>query len=223
MGEPGLVIFDNDGVLVDSEVLGNKVMAETLTACGYPITWEETVRRFLGGTLTGVRQTVEAELGRPLPGFEDRYQEALYGEIRRSLQAVPGVEKVVRGLVEAGTPICVASSGRHAKIRVALTTVGLWHHFEGRVFSSEDVVNPKPAPDLFLHAANRCGVPPGRCVVVEDSPTGVAAAKAAGMIVVGHVGLTSASALADAGADPVVGSMDELPEVLAALGVPIVP
>ncbi len=117
------------------------------------------------------------------------------------------------GLDAAGTPYCLASSGTHRRIRTALTTVGFWDRFEGRIFSAEDVAHGKPAPDLFLHAAATMGVVPGDCVVVEDSPLGVAAANAAGMTVFGYAAMTDPAKLT--AADEVFHKMTALPELIA--------
>jgi HAD superfamily hydrolase (TIGR01509 family) len=213
-----LVIFDNDGVLVDSEPLANWVLARLLTEFGYPITPEECVRRFMGRTLATVRSAVEGETGHPVPAdFESRYYEVLFDEFRSSLRPVAGIEAVLAALEREGTPICVASSARHEKIRVSLSVAGLAHHFGDRVFSAQDVRRGKPAPDLFLHAAAECGVEPERCLVIEDSPPGVRAAKSAGMTVIGFVGLIASGELAGAGADVVIESMDELVPAMAQL------
>lgn len=218
MGDWDLVIFDNDGVLVDSERLGNQVLSSVLTDYGYPISFDDCVQRFMGGSLGKVRRAVEEDRHVPLPAdFEASYQDRLLETFRSELQAVDGVEAVLDALERDGVPCCVASSGSHEKIRMSLTHVGLLHHFEGRVFSAHDVAHSKPAPDLFLHAATACRVVPECCVVVEDSPAGVAGAKAAGMAVVGHVSLLPGERLLTAGADLVVESMARLPGALAKL------
>jgi HAD superfamily hydrolase (TIGR01509 family) len=123
-----------------------------------------------------------------------------------------GVPAVLDALDQAGTPYCVASSGTHERIRTALTSVGLYKRFESRVFSAQDVEHGKPAPDLFMHAAGSLCIEPARCVVVEDSPLGVEAARAAGMQVIGYAGMTPAERLA--GADAVVDTMGALPGLL---------
>jgi HAD superfamily hydrolase (TIGR01509 family) len=205
-----LLILDNDGVLVDSEPIANRVLAELLTACGHPTTFEEAVRDYLGGTLRLVREIVEPRLGRPLPAdFEAGYHERLFARLRTELAVVAGV---VAALDAIDLPTCVASSGTHERIETTLATVGLLDRFAGRIFSAEDVARGKPYPDLFLYAAERMGAEPDRCLVVEDSPHGVAAAKAAGMTVIGYAGLTPARRLA--GADVVIERMTELPETV---------
>jgi HAD superfamily hydrolase (TIGR01509 family) len=201
-----LVIFDNDGVLVDSEPIANQVLADLLTGYGRPTTFEDSVNTYLGGTLQHVREIVEPGLGRPLPAdFEDSYHERLFARIRTELTAVPGVREA---LDEIGLPVCVASSGAHPRIEMTLKTVGLYDRFAGRIFSADDVSRGKPFPDLFLHAAEQCGTAPDRCVVIEDSPYGVTAGKAAGMTVIGYAGVTPAERLA--AADLIITSMAEL-------------
>lgn len=208
----GLVIFDNDGVLVDSERLANGILAELLTEAGLPYTFEETVRDFMGGSMASMRQQAEARLGRPLPAdLEDRYHQRLFDGFAH-LQAIEGVEAVLDHLQARGITYCLASSGTHRRIRTALTAVGFLARFEGRIFSAEDVAHGKPAPDLFLHAAASMGVKPADCVVVEDSPLGVAAANAAGMKVFGYAGMTDPAKLS--GADSVFHNMAALAELI---------
>jgi HAD superfamily hydrolase (TIGR01509 family) len=209
---PALVIFDNDGVLVDSERLANGILADLLTEAGLPYTLDEAVRDYMGGSMVSMRQKAEAKLGSPLPAdLEDRYHQRLF-EGFAHLQPVPGVREVLDRLDADGTTYCLASSGTHRRIRTALTTVGLWDRFEGRTFSSEDVEHGKPAPDLFLHAASSMGVKPDDCVVVEDSPLGVEAANAAGMRVYGFAAMTDPAKLSTATA--IFTAMDALPELL---------
>jgi HAD superfamily hydrolase (TIGR01509 family) len=209
-----LLILDNDGVLVDSEPIANEVLAELLTECGQPTTYEDSVRDYLGGTLRLVREIVEPRLGGPLPeDFEARYHERLFARMGTELTVVAGV---VAALDAIDLPMCVASSGTHERIEMALATVGLLARFAGRIFSAEDVARGKPYPDLFLYVAERMGAEPERCLVVEDSPHGVAAAKAAGMVVIGYAGLTPAERLA--AADIVITHMADLPRIrLAAI------
>lgn len=210
VGARDLVIFDNDGVLVDSEALANETLAQLLCECGWPTTAEACVAEFLGGTIESVRDVVEPRLGRRLPDeFEQRYHERLFARFPRELRAVPGVAAVVERVGDSG---CVASSGSRERIRLTLALTGLLGCFGDRLFSAEEVARGKPAPDLFLHAAARVGVAPTRAVVIEDSPFGVAAARAAGMRVLGYAGLTPASQLRDA--DAIFTSMTELPALL---------
>jgi HAD superfamily hydrolase (TIGR01509 family) len=208
------VIFDNDGVLVDSERLANTILAELLTEAGLPYTFDEAVHDFMGGSMVSMRELAEARLGSPLPAdLEDRYHRRLFDGFAQ-LQPVPGVRDVLDQLDSEGITYCLASSGTHRRIHTALTAVGFWDRFEGRIFSSEDVQHGKPAPDLFLHAASSMGVKPAECVVVEDSPLGVAAANAAGMKVFGFAAMTAPEKLASA--DAVFRDMTALPSLISA-------
>lgn len=214
MTRPELVIFDNDGVLVDSEPIANQVLAGLLTEYGWPTTFDDAVRTYLGGTLQHVRDLVEPRLGRALPpDFEDRYHEQLFARIGTELTAVPGVAEA---LDRIDLPACVASSGAHPRIERTLQQVGLHERFAGRIFSADDVARGKPFPDLFLHAAEQCGAPPERCVVIEDSFNGVRAGRAAGMIVIGYAGVTPGDRLAEA--DVIIETMGELVGQLERLG-----
>jgi len=186
-----LVIFDNDGVLVDSEPLANGLLAEILTGYGLELTAQECIERYLGSTLTRVRALVEAELGHAIPAdFEVRYRAEVYPRLAESVRPISGVGEALDAITGAGMAVCVASSAIHERIRITLTTAGLIDRFTGRMFSAEDVAAGKPAPDLFLHAAASLGVPPERCAVVEDAPAGVEAADAAGMVVFAYAALT---------------------------------
>jgi len=208
-----LVILDCDGVLVDSEPLSNQAMAEALTAIGLPCTQEDCVRDFLGRSMASVLEEVTRRLGRPAPdGFEADFRARAQIAFTRELEPVPGV---AAALDRIATPTCVASSGPHAKIRFTLGHTGLLERFEGRIFSASEVARGKPAPDLFRHAAARLRVAPARCAVVEDSPVGVAAARAAGMHALGFAGRTPAAALAGA---RTFTDMAELPELLREKG-----
>ena len=206
-----LVIFDNDGVLVDSELHANQILCELATELGWPMTREECTAEFLGTSMASVRKRIEARLGRPLPpDFEDRYHARLFDVFRTRLTPMPGV---VDALERISIPTCVASSGTHERIRHALKTTGLFTRFAGRIFSAEDVKRGKPAPDLFLHAARSLDVDPSRCAVIEDSPPGIAAANAAGMTPFGFAYVTPAERLRDA-TGGVFRSMSELPALL---------
>jgi HAD superfamily hydrolase (TIGR01509 family) len=211
-----LLIFDNDGVLVDSEPLAIQVVIDLAAQGGCELTFDDCVQRFLGRSIEDTRLGIEAEMGRPLlPDFEDRYHAELFARFRRELQPVAGVSEVLDEMDRRGVPYCVASSGTHERIELALRTAGLLDHFpDDRVFSAADVEHGKPAPDLFLLAASKTGASPDRCVVVEDSPTGVAAARAAGMTVVGYAGLTPIERLG--AANVVITAMDQLPGALDA-------
>ena len=212
MRSPALVIFDCDGVLVDSEHLSHRVLHEMLLEQGVAISYEETIDRFMGTSTSGFLEGVSALCGGSIPdGFLGRFREETLAAFAETLTAVPGVEEM---LLSLPVPYCVASNGRHFKMQATLGKTGLLKHFENRIFSSEDVANPKPAPDLFLHAARTLGANPRECIVVEDSPTGVLAARAAGMRVLGYSAMTPSNRLAEAGAHAVFGSMSQLPPLL---------
>lgn len=209
-----LVIFDCDGVLVDSERISNQVFADMLNELGYPATLEYMFEHFVGHSMSYCAELVAQLIGRAPPtDFFDRYRERVKSAFTRDLQAVPGIEEVLDGL---RLPFCVASSGDHDKMQTTLGITGLLPRFEGKLFSVTEVARSKPWPDIFLHAASRCGVSPRACVVVEDSPTGVTAAVAAGMTVLGYAALTPAARLTDAGAHRVFDSMGELPALIDA-------
>lgn len=179
-----LVIFDCDGVLVDSERLAVKVDVEVLARLGWPLSEEEVVQRFVGVSDADVTRMIEERLGSPVPGgwqasFEPLYRSAFERELRP-------VDGIVEALDRIDLPTCVASSGTHEKMRFTLGLTGLYQRFEGRIFSATEVPRGKPAPDLFLHAAERMGARPDRCVVVEDSAYGAEAGRAAGMRVLAY-------------------------------------
>jgi HAD superfamily hydrolase (TIGR01509 family) len=209
-----LVIFDNDGVLVDSEVVANTILADILREYGLEVSWRDCVDRYLGNTLGRVRDLVEAELGHGIPAdFETRYRATVYPVLERSVKPIDGVAAVLDALDDAGVLTCVASSAIHLRIRITLTTAGLIDRFGGRLFSAEDVGRGKPAPDLFLHAAATLGIEPGRCAVVEDAPAGVEAANAAGMTAFAYGALTPHRLLGDA-TGGLIDDMADLPGLL---------
>ena len=197
-----LVIFDCDGVLVDSERLVIQIEARVLSELGWPMTVEEVVQRFMGRSNDDVLNDVEARLG---PDVAADFHRTMAGEVAAAFQThltkVDGVEELVGELHRAGIATCVASSGSHEKMRLTLGLTGLYETFDGRIFSVSDVERGKPAPDLFLHAARTMGASPANAAVVEDSVTGVRAAAAAGIACFGFAGgLTPAHELHDAGA-----------------------
>lgn len=179
-----LVIFDCDGVLVDSETLAIQVEARLLASLGWAIEEAEILERFVGRSDAHMLQEIEHELGRPMPEWQGLYEKALEAAFRSELKPVPGIESALANLE---VPCCIASSGSHEKMKLTLGLTGLLPHFD-RIYSATEVSNGKPAPDLFLHAAAQCGVEPSQCVVVEDSRSGVLAARAAGMRVLGYGG-----------------------------------
>ncbi|WP_028805565.1 HAD family hydrolase [Streptomyces sp. 142MFCol3.1] len=209
-----LVIFDNDGVLVDSERISNTILAAHLTELGHPTSYEDSIRDYMGSAMHRIHDLVLERSGRRLPDdFDDVFHARVFAAFERELEPVPGAVQVLEKLAADGVPYCVASSGSHERIRVGHRRTGLDQWFdEERVFSSQDVGRGKPAPDLFLHAAERMGVPPQRCVVVEDSPLGVQAAHAAGMDVYGFTAMTPAAKLA--GATQLFTDMGELADLL---------
>jgi HAD superfamily hydrolase (TIGR01509 family) len=207
------VIFDCDGVLVDTELISNTVLAGLLTRAGLPTTLEECLRDYRGRSMTSVMALAAQRHGAPLP---DDLPERYYAETKvvftRELQPVAGV---VDALDRIELPACVASSGPHHKMAVTLRRTGLWERFEGRIFSATDVPRGKPAPDLFLHAARAMGFDPAGTAVVEDSVPGVEAARAAGMRALAFARDTDPRALAAAGGEP-FDDMADLPGLLAA-------
>ncbi|MFF8917269.1 HAD family hydrolase [Streptomyces sp. NPDC015032] len=208
-----LVIFDCDGVLVDSERICVKVDAAITADLGCPFTEAEIIERFVGSSAEIYTAAVEERLGRRLEkGWQKQYEHLYRAAFDAELTAVDGITEALKGIT---TPVCVASNGDRPGIGRNLEIVALSDHFQGRIFSADDVSRGKPAPDLFLHAARSMGVDPGRCVVVEDSAYGVQAARAAGMPAFGYCGgLTPASRL-EGPHTTLFNDMRELPELLA--------
>ncbi|GAA0621729.1 HAD family hydrolase [Streptomyces crystallinus] len=209
-----LIIFDNDGVLVDSEPLSNTILAGYLTDLGFPTSYEDSIRDYMGSAMHRIHELIGERTGQSLPAdFDDVFHSRVFTAFERELQPVPGAVDVLAKLVADGVPYCVASSGSHERIRVGHRKTGLDEWFEEEwVFSSQDVGRGKPAPDLFLYAAERMGVAPERCAVVEDSPLGVQAARAAGMDVYGFTAMTPEERLQ--GATALFSDMAQLPELL---------
>ena len=221
-----LVIFDCDGVLVDSEALACVVHADVLTQHGYPITHEQVHARFLGRSAREARAEVEAELGRTLP---DAYTVQLKAEIDRVFgeQLVP-MPHLKQTLPKLSQRICVASSGTPTRIRSSLTTTGLIDNFAPHLFSAMQVERGKPAPDLFLFAAQQMQVFPAKCLVIEDSIPGVIAGAAAGMTVLGfcggsHCAPDHVAALSVAGASAIFADMRQLPQMIAEMAADVRP
>jgi HAD superfamily hydrolase (TIGR01509 family) len=212
-----LVIFDCDGVLVDSERLALRLDAQLLAEVGWPMSEAEQVERFVGRTEAAMKAEVEAHIGRDITAewevFAERYVELFAAE----LVAVAGVDAAIDAIQGAGYATCVASSGGHEKIRRNLELTGLRSRFGDRIFSGEDVVHSKPAPDLFLLAAAVMGVPPDRCAVVEDSRAGVAAGRAAGMSVFAFGGGVTPGAALDGERTIVFTDMRDLARLLASM------
>jgi HAD superfamily hydrolase (TIGR01509 family) len=208
-----LVIFDCDGVLVDSERLAVRVESDYLTELGWPLSQAEIVERFMGRTDQYMDEAIEAQLGSRLPrDWKDQFQRRYRAAYTAELTPVDGV---VEALDRIDIPTCVASSGSHDKLRFTLGHTGLYERFEGRIFSGYEVANGKPAPDLFLHAAARMGAEPARCAVVEDSRYGVLAARAAGMRAFGYAGGLTPPERLRGEATVVFEDMRQLPRLLA--------
>jgi HAD superfamily hydrolase (TIGR01509 family) len=181
-----LIIFDCDGVLVDSEVISCRAHAETLTRHGYPITAEQVLKRFLGVSEREARQAIENEIGRKLPDdFELQVNAATLQFYANDLRPIPGIGETIAAIA---LPKCVASSGAPEKIRHGLSCAGIYDMLAPHIFSASQVKRGKPAPDLFLFAAGQMRASPERCVVIEDSIPGVTGALAAGMTVLGFHG-----------------------------------
>ena len=205
------MIFDCDGVLVDSELLSNRVLAQTLAEVGLPMSLDETIATFMGHSMSACVAIIEERTSRPIsPNFVADFRDRTFEVFRRELRPVAGIESALDAI---DLPSCVASSGPPEKIHLTLSITGLLPRFAGRIFSAVEVERGKPHPDLFLHAAHKMGVAPTACAVVEDSVRGVQAAIAAGMRVFGYADLTDADTLAAAGAR-VFRSMAELPALL---------
>jgi len=214
-----LIIFDCDGVLVDSEVISCRAHAATLTRHGYPITSDQVLDRFLGVSDREARLKIEAELGRSLPvDFEAQMKQAALQRYADELRPIPHINDVIATI---GLPKCVASSGTPEKIRHGLTCAGLYDLLAPHIFSATQVKRGKPAPDLFLFAAEQMKASPERCVVIEDSIPGVTGALAAGMTVLGFHGGSHcrpgyADTLRAAGAAATFDDMRELPGLIGA-------
>lgn len=210
-----LVIFDCDGVLVDSERITNQVFCTMLNELGVMVTLDDMFEHFVGLSMPQCVVLIEELHGKPPPDwFVPELRKRAGAALQAQITPIPGVIEVITSLT---TPYCVASSGDHEKIRLTLGATGLLKYFESKIFSVVDVERPKPAPDVFLFAANRCGVHPSRCAVIEDTPTGVTAAVAAGMHVFGYSANTPANRLHAAGAHCVFDDMLYLRELFGAV------
>jgi HAD superfamily hydrolase (TIGR01509 family) len=216
---PDLVIFDCDGVLVDSEPIAVRTHARVLGELGWPITEQEVIERFVGRSTASINELIQARLGAELTGEADRRFARLHAEaVDAGLRAVDGITDALAGI---SLPVCVASSGSHDKMRHTLGRTGLYEHFAGRIFSATEVARGKPAPDLFLHAADRLGARPARCVVVEDSRYGVQAARAAGMRAFGYAGGLTPPEWLEGPGTVVFTDMRQLPDLITEATAPI--
>jgi HAD superfamily hydrolase (TIGR01509 family) len=208
-----LVIFDCDGVLVDSERLAVRIEAEVISSLGWPLTESEIIDRFVGRSDADMQAEIERHIGRAVDWeveFAPRYRDVF----ARELTPVDGVVDALDAIDAVNVATCVASSGTHEKLQFTLGLTGLFDRFAGRIFSASEVASGKPAPDLFLRAASRMGVEPARCAIVEDSVAGVVAGTAAGMRVFAFAGgVTGASKLRRDGV-AVFDDMRTLPALL---------
>jgi HAD superfamily hydrolase (TIGR01509 family) len=209
-----LVIFDCDGVVVDSERISHDVFGAFMRSLGATLSEEEMHEHFLGRRLAECLSVVEGLTGRPVPADAlERYIAERDRVLREQVVPIDGIREVLQGLT---IPYCLASSGGHDKMRVTLGATNLLPLFEGRIFSANDVPRGKPAPDIFLLAAERMRAAPARTAVIEDSVNGVLAGCAAGMTVFGFAGLTPVDKLSAAGAAQTFEHMRELPALLDA-------
>lgn len=212
-----LIIFDCDGVLVDSEAIANRVLVAMLADLGIRVTPQESFELFVGRSLPQCHEIISGLLGRAAPEtFAADYAARTTAAMTAQLTSIEGIESCLDAIGAAGVPYCVASNGTHERMRMTLGITGLLPRFEGRRFSVEDVSRGKPAPDVFLHAARRHGIDPEDCCVVEDTPTGVTAGVAAGMTVYGYCAMTPSRRLTEAGAHHTFTHMRELPGLLLA-------
>ncbi|ABE49811.1 HAD family hydrolase [Methylobacillus flagellatus] len=207
-----LVVFDCDGVLVDSERITNQIFVDVLNEEGIPARIEEMARHFVGHSLEQCMDIIARIYGRrPGADFLARYRPRRDAALRKGLQPVPGIEQVLRQLQ---LPHCVASNSSAAKVREMLDITGLRPYFHDKIFSASDLGKPKPAPDVYLRAAESQGVKPSDCLVIEDTDVGVTAAVAAGMRVCAYTGTMEASRLLKAGAVQTVDNMLLLPDII---------
>lgn len=203
-----LLIFDCDGVLVDSERVSNQVFLGMLAELGVEMSETQLIQEYVGMTITNCLQLIEQRYAITFPtNFRSDLDSRSLEVYQQKLTAIPGVGQVIAGL---DIPFCLASNSTPDKITFMLKLVGFYDLFQGRIFSATQVAKSKPAPDVYLLAASSQGVAPERCLVIEDSPTGVRAAKSAGMTVLGYAGLFEASRLLAAGADAVFYDMHDL-------------
>jgi HAD superfamily hydrolase (TIGR01509 family) len=208
-----LVIFDCDGVVVDSERIVFEVFGSFIRSLGVHLTDAETREQFLGRSLADCMAIVERFRGSPAPpGSLERYTVDRDRVLRERVEPVAGIRRVLESLT---IPFCIASSGGYDKMRITLGATKLMPFFEGRLFSATEVPRAKPAPDIFLFAAERMGASPAHTAVVEDTVNGVRAGRAAGMTVFGYVDLTPAERLIEAGASRTFDDMRDLPALLA--------
>ncbi len=211
---PDLVIFDCDGVIVDTEPMTDALLRDDLAKRGLVLDLSEVHSLFVGGTISGVAMRA-AEMGADIPeGWVAAMYERIYATLEQGVDLVPGIGPVMEMLDAAAIPYCVASNGRMAKMAITLGQhPALFARLKGRIFSAEHVTAPKPAPDLFLHAADSLGFQPAACVVIEDSVTGARAARAAGMRCFGFAPASDGAPLRQTGAE-IFSDMAQLPRLI---------
>ena len=208
-----MVIFDCDGVLVDSELITNRVFAQMLNELGIEMSLADMFERFVGRSMQQCLEILANLLGRPVPQhFVEEFQTRSATALKSELKAVPDIDMVLAAM---RVPYCVASSGTHEKMHTTLGITGLLPQFRGKMYSVTEVAQSKPFPDVFLHAARQHGVMPADCAVIEDTPTGVRAGVAAGMTVFGYCALTPKQRLIEAGAHHTFERMRDLPGLIS--------
>ncbi|MBB2920588.1 HAD family hydrolase [Cupriavidus alkaliphilus] len=213
------VIFDCDGVLVDSEPIVNRVLNQMLNELGIEISLEDSTRLFLGRAVREELDMIERMRGAPLPeNWLSTWLARRNAVLEEEVAAVAHVREAIRAVAATGMPVCVASGADRVKVKLQLTKTGLVELFQQdqreHIFSATEVARSKPAPDVYLLAARTMGVEPARCAVVEDSPTGVTAGVAAGMTVFGYAARNDAAQLREAGARTIFTDMRDLPELV---------
>jgi len=210
-----LVIFDCDGVIVDSEALSNGVLARDITARGWPISTEQAQHLFLGRSLQAIHATIEEHLAVPLPAdWDSLIVERIVADMERLAVAIPGGIEALHEVTALGIPWRIASNSSHDEMRAKFGRLEIAALVHGRIHSQQDVAHPKPAPDLFLHAAGAEGVTPAQCLVIEDSVAGATAARDAGMDCLGFARFDDGAGLREVGAVP-FHDMTELPGLVA--------
>jgi HAD superfamily hydrolase (TIGR01509 family) len=215
------IVFDFDGVIADSEVLSNTVLAEVVTELGVPTTLEDAYRDYMGKRFLEVIAAIENSVGRTLPpSFGDQYQARTLQRFRQELAPIAGAREFITKFSEV--PRCIASSSSPDRLALCLEVLDMSNLFEGRVFSASNVARGKPHPDIFLHAAAEIGVSASECIIIEDSATGVIAGRAAGATVIGllaagHIRDGHAVRLREAGAHHVAADYREVERIVGDL------
>jgi HAD superfamily hydrolase (TIGR01509 family) len=221
IGSSRAIIFDFDGVIADSEVLSNTVLAEVVTELGVPTSLEDSYRDYMGKRFVEVIAAIEKAIGGPLPpSFSEEFQARTLQRFRQALAPIAGAREFIAKF--ARVPRCIASSSSPDRLAVCLEVLGMAALFEGRVFSASNVARGKPHPDIFLHAAAQIGVDPSDCIVIEDSASGVIAGRSAGATVIGllaagHIRDGHAAALKEAGAHHVAADYVEVERIVREL------